>query len=167
MPRMDIAVTGPTGNVGRELVRMLVRAGTRPRVLVRDPGRLDADLRDHVEPVVTDLDDPDAVVAATAGIGALYVVAPSPMADDPVAAYAALGTAVARAVVENGIARTVFQSSIGAERRNGMGEIDGLARIEEQLDATGAAVLHLRCGYFFSNLAMDLDTLRGVVRAEQ
>lgn len=160
---MTIAVTGPTGNVGRELVPMLVRAGTRPRVLVRDPGRLDAELRDHVEAVVTDLDDPDAVVAATAGVDALYVVAPSPMSDDPVAAYTALGATLARAVMENAIPRTVFQSSVGAERRHGMGEIDGLARIEEQLDATGAAVLHLRCGYFFSNLAMDLDTLRGGV----
>lgn len=160
---MDVAVTTPTGNVGRELVRMLVRAGVRPRVLLRDPDRLDADLRDHVEPVVTDLDEADAVVAATVGVDALYLVAPSPMAEDPVAAYAALGAATARAVVENGIARTVFQSSVGAERRHGVGEIDGLARIEEQLDATGAAVLHLRCGYFFTNLAMDLDTLRGGV----
>jgi uncharacterized protein YbjT (DUF2867 family) len=150
--------------VGRELVRMLVRAGTRPRVLVRDPDRLDADLRDHVDPVVTDLSDPDAVVAGTAGVDALYWVAPAPRADDPVAAYAVLGDTVARAVTENTIPRTVFQSSVGAERRHGVGEIDGLARIEERLDATGASVLHLRCGYFFSNLAMDLDSLRrGVV----
>lgn len=160
---MRVAVTGPTGNVGRELVPMLVRAGTRPRVLVRDPGRLDPELRDHVGPVVTDIDDPESVVAATTGVDALYVVAPSPTSDDPVAAYAAMGTTVARAVAENAIPRTVFQSSIGAERRHGMGEIDGLARIEEQLDATGAAVLHLRCGYFFSNLAMDLAALRGGV----
>lgn len=164
VPVMLIAVTAPTGNVGRELAPMLLRAGIRPRVLVRDPDRLDPGVRDHVESVVLDLDDPDAVVAATAGVDALYLVAPSPTAEDPVAAYAALGATAARAVVVNGIPRTVFQSSIGAERRHGVGEIDGLARIEEQLDATGAAVLHLRCGYFFTNLAMDLDTLRsGVV----
>ena len=38
---MEIAVTTPTGHVGREVVAMLVRAGLRPRVLVRDPDRLD------------------------------------------------------------------------------------------------------------------------------
>lgn len=47
----------------------------------------------------------------------------------------------------------MFQSSVGAELRHGVGEFDGLARTEEQLDATGAAVLlHLRCGFFTSNL---------------
>ena len=94
------------------------------------------------------------------GSDALYWVAPPGESDDPAAAYAELGAVAARAVVENAIPRTVFQSSVGAERRHGVGEIDGLARAEELLDATGASVLHLRCGYFFTNLPMQLDTLR-------
>jgi len=69
-------------------------------------------------------------------------------------------------VTENGIGRTVFLSSIGAEKRSGAGEIDGLARTKEQLDATGATVLHLRCGYFFTNLLGELDSIRaGVLKA--
>ncbi len=67
---------------------------------------------------------------------------------------------MARAVRENGIARTVFQSSVGAEKRNGVGEIDGLAGTEVALDATGAAVTHLRCGFFFTNLELQLDAIR-------
>src|SRR5918999_227998 len=56
-------------------------------------------------------------------------------------------------------------SSVGAEKRQGAGEIDGLARTEELLDATGASVLHLRCGMFFSNLSMDPGALEeGVLR---
>ena len=65
---------------------------------------------------------------------------------------------------QNGIARVVFQSSMGAEKRRGAGFVDGLARIEQRLDAaraeTGTALLHLRCGYFMTNLLMDLDGLR-------
>ena len=38
-----------------------------------------------------------------------------------------------------------------------MGEIDGLARTEVDLDATGASVTHLRCGYFFTNLQLGLQ----------
>ena len=121
-------------------------------------------LRDHVDPVVVDLYDADAVVTATARVDALYWLAPHGMSEDPAAGYAELGAVAARAVVENAIPRTVFQSSVGAERRHGVGEIDGLARAEELLDATGASVLHLRCGYFFTNLTMQLDTLRdGVI----
>jgi uncharacterized protein YbjT (DUF2867 family) len=161
--RVQIAVTAPTGTVGRELVPMLVRAGLRPRVLLREPGRLPPELRDRVDPVTLDIFDADAVVAATADVDALYWVAPPTMSDDPGAGYAELGAIAARAVVRNAIPRTVFQSSVGAERRHGVGEIDGLGRAEELLDATGASVLHLRCGYFFSNLTMQLDTLRGGV----
>ncbi|HEY3981263.1 MAG TPA: hypothetical protein VGM79_28665 [Streptosporangiaceae bacterium] len=58
----------------------------------------------------------------------------------------------------------VFQSSMGAELRHGAGFVDGLARIEQRLDAapdeTGSALLHLRCGFFMTNVLMDLDGLR-------
>jgi len=162
---MTIAITTPRGHVGSHVLRRLVQAGVRPRVLMRDPGVLDPVWRDHVDAVACDQDDADAVVGATRGVEALLWVSPTLLEDDPVAAHARLGGHVAKAVVENGIARTVFQSSVGAEKRHGAGEIDGLARTEEALDATGAPVLHLRAGYFFSNLLMDLDALReGVLR---
>lgn len=160
---MKIAVTTPTGNVGRHVVAMLIRAGVRPTVLARDPHRLDSTIRDLVDAVPVDLGDADAVVAATAGHAALFWVDPPTDAVDPIAEYTRLGANAARAVTTNGIARTVFQSSIGAEKRHGAGEIDGLARTEELLDATGASVLHLRCGFFFTNLLLQLDAVRGGV----
>lgn len=65
---------------------------------------------------------------------------------------------------QNRIPRVVFLSSIGAEKRHGAGFVDGLARIEQRLDAarkeTGTALLHLRCGYFMTNLLTDLYGLR-------
>ncbi len=162
---MTIVVTTPTGNVGSRVTRLLVQAGVRPRVLLRDPERLPADLRPYVDAVPVDLTDPGAVLRVTAGATALFWVVPPTGAPDPVAAAAALGETAARAVREHGIGHTVFQSSVGAELRSGAGDIDGLARVEEALDATGAAVLHLRCGYFTTNLLMDVDDLRaGVLR---
>lgn len=162
---MTIAITTPRGHVGSYVLRRLVQAGVRPRVLLRDPDALDPAWRAHVDAVRCDQDDGDAVVAATRGVEALFWVSPTPTVGDPVEGHARLGAHVARAVVENGIARTVFQSSAGAEKRHGAGEIDGLARTEEALDATGAPVLHLRCAYFFTNLALDLDGVReGVLR---
>jgi uncharacterized protein YbjT (DUF2867 family) len=159
-----ITVTTPTGNVGRHVVEMLVRAGVRPTVLVRDPARMDPAVLERVDAVPVDQRDTDAVVAATKGTDALFWVDPPTFADDPSADYALATDAVARAVSENQISRTVFQSSIGAELRHGAGEIDDLARTEERLDATGASVVHLRCGYFFSNLLLQIDAVRaGVV----
>lgn len=156
---MRIVVSTPTGQVGSRVVARLHRAGVRPVLLVRDPERLPADVRARSEVVVTDLLDADAVVHATRGADALHWVAPS-TGPDPLLAYDVLGAAAARAVRENGIGRVVVQSSVGAEARTGFGEIDGLGRVEEHLDGTGAAVVHLRCGYFFSNLSLDVDALR-------
>ncbi|MGW7620494.1 NAD(P)H-binding protein, partial [Streptomyces antimycoticus] len=69
---MRIAVTTPTGNVGRHVVATLVRAGVRPRVLLRDPARLAPEVRDAVDAVPVDQYDADAVVAATTDIDALF-----------------------------------------------------------------------------------------------
>lgn len=160
---MHIAVTTPTGNVGRHVVDLLLRAGLHPTVLVRDPDRLAPAVRDRVRAVAVDQGDREAVLAATAGVDALFWVNPPNTADDPVAEHARVGAIAADAVRTRGIARTVFQSSVGAERRHGAGEIDGLARTEELLDATGASVLHLRCGYFFTNLLYQLDVVRSGV----
>ena len=155
---MVIAVTTPTGHVGRHVVAGLLRAGVRPRLLVRDPDRLDPDVREAVDVTTVDQFDADTVVAATAGVDALFWV--DPTTPDPTTGYPRATTTVERAVRENGIGRVVFQSSIGAELRHGAGEIDGLAATEVALDATDADVTHLRCGYFFTNLTLQLDAVR-------
>jgi uncharacterized protein YbjT (DUF2867 family) len=164
---VKIVVTTPAGHVGSRVVRLLLQAGVRPTLLARRPARLDPCLVEGADVVQADQADADAVVRAARDADALFWVAPD-TADpdaDPVAWYARLGANAARAVTENGIARTVFLSSVGAEMRSGAGAVDGLARTEELLDATGASVLYLRCGFFFTNLLFDLDSLRnGVVR---
>lgn len=155
-----IVVTTPTGHVGSRVVQLLLQAGIQPRVLVRDPDKLDGRIRDRVDVAQGDQGDADFVIRATQGADALFWVDPPTADDDPVAGYARMGASAAQAVDANAISRTVFLSSIGAEKRHGAGEIDGLARTEEQLDATGADVLHLRCSYFFTNLFLDLENLR-------
>ena len=165
---MTIVVTTPTGNVGSRVVRVLLQAGERPRLFLRDPSRLDPAVLDRVDVHQGDQADAGAVLAATRGARALLWVDPPTDADDPVESSARLGAHAARAVAEHGIPRVVFQSSVGAELRGGAGQIDGLARVEELLDATGASVTHLRCGYFFTNLLGDLDGLRaGVLTTAQ
>ena len=111
---------------------MLLQAGVRPTLLARHPARLDPRVTERADVVQADQADADAVVRAARDADALFWVAPD-TADpdaDPVAWYAQLGANAARAVTENGIARTVFLSSVGAEMRSGAGAIDGLARTE-------------------------------------
>ncbi|WAP53655.1 NmrA family NAD(P)-binding protein [Streptomyces sp. S465] len=157
---MTIVVTTPTGQVGSRVVRLLLQAGARPRVLLRDPARLKPDVRARVDARRGDLTDAGFVRAAMAGATAAFLVDPTPhTVQDPVDTSRRTGAVMAAAVREGGVRRVVFLSSVGAEMRHGAGHIDGLAAIEEQLDATGADVLHLRCGYFFTNLLAALDDL--------
>ncbi|MGW7290793.1 NmrA family NAD(P)-binding protein [Streptomyces xiamenensis] len=157
---MTIAVTTPTGHVGSRVVQLLLQAGVRPRVLVRDPARLEPGVRERVDVHRGDLTDAGFVREALVGATAALVVDPTPhTVEDPVDTSRRTGAHLAAAVRDNGVRRVVFLSSVGAELRHGAGHIDGLAAIEEQLDATGADVLHLRCGYFFTNLILSLDDL--------
>jgi uncharacterized protein YbjT (DUF2867 family) len=136
-----------------------------PTLLLRDAAKLDEQTRELVDVVQGDQFDPEVVLRATEGADALYWVNPPVTDGDAVEAWSRAGSYAARAIEEHGISRTVFQSSGGAEKRHGAGEIDGLARTEELLDATGASVLHLRCGFFFTNLSMDPAALEdGVLR---
>lgn len=157
---MRIVVTTPTGHVGSRVLRLLVQAGVRPVALLRDPARLPPDLSGRVETAPADQTDRDAVLRATAGADRLYWVnPPAPFGSDPLARHAACARVVADAVRENGVGGVVFQSSGGAEKRHGAGDIDGLGATEEALDATGAPVLHLRCGYFMTNLLASAEEI--------
>ena len=164
---MKVVVTTPAGNAGSRVVQLLIQAEVRPTLLARRPGRLSAATSQRSDVLEVDLADAAAVVQATRGADALFWVNPptfEPEAD-PVAwtpCWAPMPPARWR---ERHRAHGL-PSSIGAEKRSGAGEIDGLARTEEQLDATGATVLHLRCGYFFTNLLGSLDSMRkGVLQA--
>lgn len=115
---MTIAVTTPTGHVGSHVVRMLCQAGERPRLLLRNPDRLDAELRPQVELVVGDQRDADYVAAATRGVEAIFWVHPDDWSlPDPDADADRTGEGLAAAMRQNRIARVVFQSSVGTAGR--------------------------------------------------
>ncbi len=162
---MTIAVTTPTGHVGSHVARLLVQAGERPRLLLRHPDKLAPDLRERVDLAVGDQRDAAYVAEATQDVAAVFWVHPDDWSlPDPNADTERTGAGLAAAMRQNRIPRVVFQSSVGAELRHGAGFIDGLARVEQLLDGardeTGAALVHLRCGYFMTNLLGDVDGMR-------
>lgn len=157
---MKIAITTPQGNVGQHLTRMLIRSGVRPLLLTRHPENIPASVAEYADVMQTDSFDPDQIVSATAGVDAIYWVDPPTASPDPLGDYRRATESVVVAVEANRIGRVVFQSSVGAEKRHGAGEIDGLAETEVALDACGVDVTHLRCGFFFTNVLMDLSSIR-------
>src|SRR5262245_22923486 len=61
-----ILVTGGTGNIGSELVRLLAAAGQKVRLLTRDPSKAKAPA--GVEVAQGDFSQPASVAAALAGV---------------------------------------------------------------------------------------------------
>jgi len=72
---MKTFVTGATGAVGRPTVRALLDAGHDVRAVARDDGKAAALRAAGAEPVVVDLFDHDALVAAVAGSDAILHLA--------------------------------------------------------------------------------------------
>jgi uncharacterized protein YbjT (DUF2867 family) len=158
---MTIGITGATGNVGSRAARLLIQAGVRPRLLVRDPARLDPGTAALADIAQGDLLDRDYLAAATEGLDALLWITPENFtAKDPLAEMSAVAAAGAAAAETHRVRRIVLISSVGAERRHGAGLIDGLARSEEAFTDVGAHVTVLRNGYYFTNLLGNLDELR-------
>src|SRR3954463_11757329 len=99
-----IAVAGATGNIGGEVVRLLLEAKQKVRVLVRDPAKLGA-LAGRVEAVQADLMKPETLPAAFAGAEKAFILVAS-IKDIP-SASGAIFAAAERA----GVRHVVFVSS--------------------------------------------------------
>ena len=167
---MPLAITTPTGHIGSALVRRLLDAdrdtpggdgAANLVLLLRDADRLDADVRDAVETREGVLQDADYVRAATEGADALFWLSPNDWTTDSLFGwYETLGRSAAGAVEANGIGHVVHLSSEGAQDRDGHGPVSGLGRIEDALDATDAAVRHLRPGFFFENFEAQVPAIQ-------
>lgn len=73
-----ILVTGGTGNIGSELVRLLVAKQQKVRVLARDPAKASAKLGAGVEVVKGDLDDRASLAPALQGVEKAFLLASVP-----------------------------------------------------------------------------------------
>jgi uncharacterized protein YbjT (DUF2867 family) len=69
-----ILVTGATGTIGSEVVKQLIAAGQKVRVLVRDPQKV-SHLAGKVEIVQADLAAPDTLMAAFDNVAKAFIVA--------------------------------------------------------------------------------------------
>ena len=146
-----ILVTGATGRVGGQAMRRLVEKGEKVRAFVRDPAKIEA-LGLGVEAVAGDLDKPDTIPPALAGVDQVLVVAggwdiPAEDANMIAAAEAA------------GAGHVVLLSSLGVEAGVASGPFH--APGEEALRASGLEWTILRPAFYMANALMWRDTVVG------
>ena len=137
-------VTGATGHVGGPVARQLHEQGHGVRALVRDPSRA-ASLPAGIELAVGDLDDPETVSNAVAGVEAIFLM------------QVGGGTEQTKTMIvatrDAAVPRIILLSSVGARLlpldANLMGA--ALAAREQALRESGLGVTYLRRSAFASN----------------
>jgi uncharacterized protein YbjT (DUF2867 family) len=144
-----ILVTGGTGNIGSELVRLLIAAGQKIRVLVRTPAKVQA-LEGKVEVAIGDLDKPETLAPALKGVERAFLLAGGPNVP-------AQETAFIRAAKAAGLKHVVMVSSGGVGK--GLGSGPAHEPGEAELKASGLAWTLLHPWEFMSNLMWARQTI--------
>lgn len=137
-----ILVTGATGNVGREVVRVLLAANLRARAADRDPSRARALLGEGVASVRLDYRDPATFAAAVDGARGLFLLRPPAIADVEHTLLPFIDEARRR-----GVQHIVFLSVAGA----GKNPLVPHHAVERHLAPTSGWTV-LRPGFFAQNL---------------
>ncbi|MGC4747038.1 NAD(P)H-binding protein [Micromonospora sp. DT201] len=157
---MTILVTGATGNVGRQVVAQLVRAGQPVRAMTRRPQT--SRLPDSAEVVQGDFERPDTWPAALDGVQSVYLF---PFV------YAAPDHGFVDEAVKAGVTRFVVHSAAAAGFPPGTGGDGALGQhlteereahrgLELLVEASGAEWTHVRPGLLAANALQWADQIR-------
>lgn len=135
-----ILVTGATGKIGSEAVRLLAARGHATRALVRDPSRAPSG---EVEIVTGDFDRPDTLDTAMRGIVTVLLVSPGEVPAQEIA--------VIDAAVRHGVAHIVKVTN-NASAHSPIDRRRAQATIEAHLKPAGVAYTLLRSNAFMQNI---------------
>jgi uncharacterized protein YbjT (DUF2867 family) len=141
-----ILVTGATGTVGSEVVRQLVAAGELPRAFVRDPTKARARLGEQVELAMGDLDRPETITAAVAGVDRVFLVTTQDVQQPE------WERGVVQAAVSAGISHVVKVSVFRAAEDSPLRFARQHWQAEQALAESGLAATILRPVFFMQNL---------------
>ena len=156
-----IVITTPTGNIGHYVVRHLLDAGERLRVIARDPGKLPQTVRDRVEVVEGSHGDEAVVERAFDGAEAVFWLAPPNPSETLDAAYLDFTRPAADAIRRHDIGRVVVVTALGrgTEWQDRAGLVTAAIRMVNLLNETGAAVRSLAMPAFMENALQQADAI--------
>lgn len=138
-------MTGATGTVGSEVVRLLREEGHPVRAATRNIESVDSRLKDGlVERVRFDFARPETYRPALQGVTQLFLVRPPAISDTKRYINPAIDAAK-----QAGVEHVVFLSLLGAEKN----PVVPHRKIETYLEASGLAYTFLRASFFMQNLS--------------
>jgi uncharacterized protein YbjT (DUF2867 family) len=162
-----IVITTPTGDIGSQVLSTLLECaparGEDLRVIVRDPARLSAAVRDRVDVVTGSHADADVVDRAFGGAdAAFWIVPPDAQAPSLQVAYSGFTQAAAKAFTAHGVGHVVGVSAIGrgTPAAGHAGLVTASLEMDDLIASTGAAYRALANPSFMDNLLREVDSIR-------
>lgn len=140
---LTVLVTGASGKTGRAVTRALLRRGVTVRAATRDPSRWAVD---GALPVPVDMESGDGLVAALAGVDAVYHMSPNMHPDE-----VPMAERLVQAVLAAAVPRLVFHSILHPHH-SGMPHHLRKGQAEELLRAAFPGTTMLRPGAYYQNL---------------
>jgi uncharacterized protein YbjT (DUF2867 family) len=139
-----ILVTGATGNVGAEVVRLLCQDSQPVKVALRDCNAVNDAFSAEVERVHFDFEKPETFRPAFQDVSKLFLMRPPAVSETKQSINPALDAAK-----EAGVQQVVFLSIQGAEKN----PVVPHAQIESYIQSIGLPYTFLRASFFMQNLS--------------
>ncbi|MFF3484233.1 NAD(P)H-binding protein [Streptomyces sp. NPDC002701] len=161
-----IVITAPTGNIGRRLLSLLLRAapahGEELRVVVRDPTRLPEAARGRVEVVTGSHGDAATVERAFTGADAVFWLVPPDASVTPDDAYSGFTRPAVQAFAAHGVGHVVGVSALGrgTPQAARAGLVTASLAMDDLIAGAGVAYRALASPSFFDNLLEEVDSIR-------
>ena len=156
-----IVVSTPTGQIGGQTLARVLDGGAPVRVIVRDPARLDARVRERAEVVQGSADDVELVVKACAGAESLlWVVPPNPRAPSVAEHVLDFVRPLCAAITRQGVRRVVGVSSLGRGAARHAGQISAIFAMDALVESTGVHYRALCPPGFMDNLLWQAEPIR-------
>jgi uncharacterized protein YbjT (DUF2867 family) len=140
---LKILVTGATGNVGAEVIRLLQQQNCHVVAAVRNPDKAQQILGNNIDCVPFDFTNSNTFTSAFLGVNKLFLVRPPALANLSKDIAPALQAAIAA-----GVEHIVFLSILGAERN----KVVPHSQIERYINELGIKFTFLRASFFMQNL---------------
>lgn len=167
-------ITGATGHTGSLIADALLAKGEKVRVIGRSKERLERFAAKGADVFAADVKDREAMTKAFDGARAVYAMLSSdPHAEDFRADQEIVTDSLAAAIQKSAVPYAIVLSSMGADKAERVGPVNGLHSFEQKIQAIpNLNALILRPTYFMENNLMQvkiiqtMDTMGGLLKPD-
>ncbi|MBW7456672.1 NmrA family NAD(P)-binding protein [Paenibacillus sepulcri] len=155
------AIMGVTGQVGGAAAEALLAEGKKVRAIVRNEEKAKAWHERGAETAIADYRDSAALQEAFTGVKGVFVMNPPYFyPEDGFPETRAVAESIRRALEAAAPPKFVALSSVGAHRDHGLGIIESLHILEQELGRLSIPSAFLRAAWFMDNSFWDIEPAR-------